>query len=947
MALALICGERFALSEMLDDSMYRPSVQSISPAPDGERLTRLHSILETLVEFDEHFDFEAAWERIIRDGVHLMGASRGTLFLVDREHDLLVPSVWYGQPWEGAGRPRGYRRGEGVAGLVWQTGEAINVPNVLEDPRFRRSEDPAWADQPGSLLCVPIRARERVIGTIAVDSPKVGAFREEDQRLLTTLARHVASAFEKAKLFQGLSDMRTVGELLNRLSEGPDATETLRRIVEKAIQVVAAGALPAGEASAVVFTYDAARGQFDVDSRVAAGDPVEPGPRVERPRPNGLGERAIRQRRRVLSYEEHDLEIDPAKAAAGTAAVVAYPLIVADQPLGVLYVMLRDERRFSRQELLLLDNFVNQAALALYHTRELAEANRILARKVHELEQLRRADALLSTRPRLDEALEEILQIAVEMIGAPHGSFRLLDRRTGGLRLAAIRGAALGNATEILPLDASSVVGTAALTHRPVRIDDLRAPEWAKIYHPLLQTTEMRSELAVPLIGAGGALHGVLNVESPYPAAFSEEDERLLNALATQAVIAIQEIKLLETMQELTEAALTHSTTELFDLAISRAGELIDAPLGAIWYLSQPQDGEEPVLVLQAASGGHRRGDQLPLHTCLTGRAILDRRPVTALDVQTEESFYYVQLAREQGWRSALIVPLIARNGEPVGAFSLYTTTIRTFSDWDKRLVSVLANHAAIAIRDAEALAELRAAQERQAIAETFAAVGDVAANLLHRLNNQIGTIPVRVQGIEAKSPTALNDEYLVKNLRAIEESARDAMMTVRDALRHLRPIELAPVSVAQAVHNAIAEARTVPGLEIETLGLEALPAVRAGAPQLTLVFLNLIENATEALLRHKQPRGRITIRGEALPDAVVVTHTDDGPGIPGELLPHIFELSVSSGAPDRKLGFGLWWVRTLLHRFGGEISVTSTPGNGTTFTLRLPLWESGNGRKE
>src|SRR5690606_3653958 len=127
------------------DSMYRPSVQSISPAPDGERLTRLHSILETLVEFDEHFDFEAAWERIIRDGVHLMGASRGTLFLVDREHDLLVPSVWYGQPWEGAGRPRGYRRGEGVAGLVWQTGEAINVPNVLEDPRFRRSEDPAWA----------------------------------------------------------------------------------------------------------------------------------------------------------------------------------------------------------------------------------------------------------------------------------------------------------------------------------------------------------------------------------------------------------------------------------------------------------------------------------------------------------------------------------------------------------------------------------------------------------------------------------------------------------------------------------------------------------------------------------------------------------------------------------------------------------------------------------
>ncbi|HYN89446.1 MAG TPA: GAF domain-containing protein, partial [Ardenticatenaceae bacterium] len=692
----------------------------LSRADDAERLVRLQSILETLVEFDERFDFEAAWERIIRDAVHLIGAARGTLFLVDREKDRLLPRVWYGQPWEGAGRPRGYRRGEGIAGRVWESGETIYVANVLDDRRFRRSEDPAWAGQPGSLLCVPIRARERVIGAIGADSPSVGAFSEDDQRLLSTLARHVASAFETAKLFQGLNDLRAAGDLLNRLSEGPDAAETLARIVEKAVHVVVAGAHSAGEATAVIFTYDPARREFDLDSRVAAGDPTGPGPRVERPRPGGLGERAIRQQRRVLSYEETDLQIDPAKAATGTAAVVAYPLVVAGQPLGVLYVMLRDERRFSRQELLLLDNFVNQAALALYHMRELAAANRSLARKVHELEQLRRADALLSTRPRLQEALDEILDIAIEMTDAPHGSFRLLDRRTGALRLAALRGGPLGGPAQSLPADASSVVGTAALTLQPVRIPDLRADQWARIYHPLLASTEMRSELALPLIGAGGALHGVLNVESPVPGAFSEDDERLLSALATQAVIAIQEIRLLETMQELTEATLTHSTTELFDLAIARACELIDAPLGAIWHLVQSTPTEEPVLVLQAASGGHERGDVLPLRTSLTGRAILERRPVTAPDVRFDESFHYVQLAQEQGWRSALVAPLIDRMGAAIGAFSLYTTTPRDFSDWDKRLLSVLANHAAIAIRDAERLHHLRVAQERQAIAETF-----------------------------------------------------------------------------------------------------------------------------------------------------------------------------------------------------------------------------------
>lgn len=911
---------------------------------DGERFERLLSILRTLVEFDENFDFEGAWERIIRDAVHLVNAARGTVFLVDRERDLLLPRVWYGQPWEGAGRPRGYRRGEGVAGLVWQSGAAVNVPDVLTDPRFRPSEDPAWSGRPGALLCVPIVARERVIGAIAVDSPgTAAAFDLADQELLSTLARHVASAFEKAKLFQGLADMRAVGEWLNRLTpaapngDAPTAAETLQRIVDRALQVVAAGAQSAGEASAVVFTYYPDRG-FDLTSRVAAGDPTGPGPRVERPRPGGLGERAIRQQRRLLSYEETDLGVDPAKLATGTAAVVAYPLIAADEPLGVLYVMLRDERRFSRQELLLLDNFVNQAALALYHSREMRAASQTLARKVHELEQLRRADALLSSRPRLDEALDEILRIALEMTGAPHGSFRLFDRRDGLLHLAAPR----GRAGAPLPVDGTSVVGLAARRLQPVRIGDLHEAAWSGIYRPLTADAEMRSELAVPLVGAGGAVEGVLNVEHPCPDAFSEEDERLVRALATQAVIAIQEIKLLETMQELTEATLTHSTTELFDLAIERACDLIQAPLGAIWHLlpASPDEPEsEQVLVLQAASGGHQRGDKLSVETSLTGLAVLERRPVTALDVQADPSFHYMALAEQQGWRSALIVPLVARDGLPIGAFSLYTTTVRTFSDWDKRLLSVLANQAAIAIRDAERLATLRAAQERQAVAETFAAVGDVAANLLHRLNNQVGTIPVRIQGIEAKCAPALQDDYLAKNLRAIQQSAHSAMRIVRDAMRHLRPIELTAVPLAQAVRQAIAEARAIPEVIVEARDLDQVGPVAAGAAQLTLVFLNLIENATEAFLRAGRADGRITIGARAAHRHAIITVADNGPGIPPELVPHIFELAVSTGQSGPNLGFGLWWVKTLLTRCGGDIAVESMVGDGTTFTLRLPLW--------
>lgn len=904
-----------------------------------ERLARLQSILQTLVEFDETFQFDEAWERIIRDAVHLMRATRGTLFLVDRDRNRLLPRVWYGQPWSGTGRPRGYERGEGIAGRVWLTGEPINSPDVREDSRFRRSHDPRWATELRSLLCVPIRARERVIGVIAVDSIEENAFHEDDEHLLTTLARHVASGFEKAKLYQGLSDLRTIGDRLNKMGPRAEYNQTLRTIVEKAIQVVAAGASSAGEAAAVIYAYNAQHETFDRTSRVAAGwRPADS--QDDFPRADGLGRRAVQFRRRVLSYEEDGITIHPAQQAQGAAAVVSYPLIAADQVLGVLYVTLRDERRFTRHELMLLDNFVNQAALALHYTQQIEDANRVLARKVYELEQLRRADTIISRRPHLDEALAEILNIALDMTGARYGSFRLYDRNCDGLALVATAG--LTPTEELkkpLPLDRSSIMGRAVLERRPIRIDDVQQPPWTTVYRPLLSDPPMRSELVVPLFSAGGGLEGVLNIEAPRVAAFNEDDQRLLNGLATQAVIAIQEIKLLDTMAELTEATLTHSKSELFDLAIRRACELINSPLGAIWRLTE-RNGRH-VLYLQAASGGHQRGDFLPLYDSLTGLAVLERAPITSTDIQNEELFHYVELAREQGWQSALIVPLLARDGEPIGAFSIYTTDERTFSDWDKRLLSVLANHAAIAIRDAEILESLREARERQAVTEAFAAVGDIAANLLHRLNNQIGTIPVRVQGIEAKCREELQNEYLAKNLASISDSARAAMNTVRETLRHLRPIEVAPVNVSDALLDALREVQVPPTIRLHTSRLEQLPPVRAGQPQLSLVFVNLLENAVDAM----EEGGDIYVEADMNMEAdmddewATIQVRDNGPGIPEAVQKQIFELDFSTADGDRKLGFGLWWVRTLLHRFGGTIDLESEEGAGCTFSIKLPVW--------
>jgi signal transduction histidine kinase len=102
-------------------------------------------------------------------------------------------------------------------------------------------------------------------------------------------------------------------------------------------------------------------------------------------------------------------------------------------------------------------------------------------------------------------------------------------------------------------------------------------------------------------------------------------------------------------------------------------------------------------------------------------------------------------------------------------------------------------------------------------------------------------------------------------------------------------------------------------------------------------VFRNLIENAIAAL----KGNGLITIQGLAMLAWVEVSMADSGPGIAPELQNQIFELNFSrTGVQPGKLGFGLWWVKTLMTRLGGSVSVESDGKRGTTFRLRLPAVE-------
>ena len=594
-------------------------------------------------------------------------------------------------------------------------------------------------------------------------------------------------------------------------------------------------------------------------------------------------------------------------AAKGRAAERALPLIVADQAVGLLYIYLHEQRQFTHLEQLMLDNFVNQAAMAIYHARRLAGIQRDLIRKNEELNQLRQAGLVISSRLRLEETLDSILQLALEITNAQYGIFRLLDKDGEYLVTRAVTGMRLESPlVEKLPLNGNSIMAHVARTREPLLIPDLQQEPWSKIYYPLDSNLEMRSELAVPLINASGRLEGVLNLESPHLGAFSQDDNHILQSLATYAITAIQEVRLLDALQEAAQLLISQPTQNVLDRLCTMASDLLNTSGSALWLRN-----EQGELQLTSSDG------------------LIE--PVE-------------NLSNAENQVNALFMPLLKGNEEndlgTLGVFNAETNGGRNAqSEWDKKVLACLANYAVLAVQNESRQHALRTSQEQRWTAETFAAVGDISANLLHNMNNKVGTIPVRVQAIQDKyQPLLEADPYLANNLIEIERSATYAMQIVQENLSHLRPIRMEKVDIPACIREAIEMVHVPAKVKIEMRDVEALPAVIAGRQSLRFVFRNLIENATTAM----NGSGSIFVQGIAVPAGVEISITDSGPGIAPEIHNQIFELNFSrTGTQPGKLGFGLWWVKILMTRLGGSVTVESDGTAGTTFRLRLPTLDA------
>jgi len=122
-------------------------------------------------------------------------------------------------------------------------------------------------------------------------------------------------------------------------------------------------------------------------------------------------------------------------------------------------------------------------------------------------------------------------------------------------------------------------------------------------------------------------------------------------------------------------------------------------------------------------------------------------------------------------------------------------------------------------------------------------------------------------------------------------------------------------------------------GVQLDVRLDDGLPPVDANAPQLELALLNLVTNALDAM----PAGGTLSIRGTPTESGVRLEVADSGPGIPADLLPHLFEPWVTTKPVGHGTGLGLGIVREVVKAHGGEIHAANQPGGGAIFTIELP----------
>jgi two-component system, NtrC family, sensor kinase len=655
---------------------------------------------------------------------------------------------------------------ETLIGRAAMSRQVARIHDALTDPLYEKKEDAKLGGH-RSMIGVPLMREGEPVGVIGLSRSRVEPFSEHEIELVTTFANQAVIAIENVRLFEAeqqrsreltesLEQQTATAEVLRVISSSPgDLQPVFEAMLENAVRICGASFgsmfLFEGEHLRRVSMHNAPASYAEY----AAREPV-----IHYSVSGDI--RRVRNTRRPEQTPDllaEDLN-DPLAKFAGARTVVTMPMLKHEELIGIITIYRRKVRPFTDKQVELLTNFAAQAVIAIENARLLSELRESLEQQTATSEILASISGSL-TDPR--PVFDAITRCLLRLFGARFATVQLL--RDGAIEMVAADGQAAIDkimAHYPRPLDDTTVGGQAMLSKQVVQyapvIDNPLLPLAAQ---QIGRDYQYNSIIAAPMIRQDKVV-GAIVCGNPEPRVFDQNEVVLIKSFADQAVIAIENTRLLNELRQrttdLTErtADLTEAleqqtaTSEVLQVISSSAGDLqpvfetmlgnavriCDAKFGGIYRIEAntirlvATHADVPA----AYAGARRFAPFRPSTKHYFGRMMADRTVMHVVDTAAEQGYVerrpeYVAAVELGGVRTFMAVPMLKEN-EAIGAFLLARQEVRPFTGKQIALVTNFAAQAVIAIENTRLLNELRQrtdelAQRQAELSVTFDNMGD------------------------------------------------------------------------------------------------------------------------------------------------------------------------------------------------------------------------------
>jgi len=387
---------------------------------------------------------------------------------------------------------------------------------------------------------------------------------------------------------------------------------------------------------------------------------------------------------------------------------------------------------------------------------------------------------------------------------------------------------------------------------------------------------------------------------------------------------------------------------DLLEAIVDKAIVLVGAERGYVVLADVPEHPH--IAAARQFSEGELATTSEAFSSSLVGRVMQAREPILTTNVQDDERYDLSQSIIMQDIRSVLAVPLVAR-GALQGAIYVDTRlSVRLFDESDLRLLEAMAGSAALAVRAARlledvrhsnaqlqaTLEELREAQAKLVEAERLAAVGRLAAGVAHELRTPLTVMRGSLYYLNRLVSTGATEnapEVLRRHLTKMDAEIDRQSKIINDLLffSRNRPRQLAPADINAILIETLIRVQMPESVQVQQNLDHTLEPVRADADQLQQVFVNLVTNAVQAM----PDGGTLVVATSQDASWAYVRVRDTGVGIAPENVENLFQPFFTT--KQSGIGLGLSVSASIVQGHRGTIKVDSKLGEGTEFVVKLP----------